>query len=88
MDAIAPAHVAELHLAGHVHCGDIVIDDHGSRVVDPVWSLYRHAVQHFGAVPTLIEWDTDVPELGVLLDEADRARTAARQALAPEELTA
>lgn len=88
LDAIAPAHVAELHLAGHVHCGDIVIDDHGSRVVDAVWALYRHAVQRFGAVPTLIEWDTDVPELGVLLDEAARARTVARQALAPEALAA
>jgi uncharacterized protein (UPF0276 family) len=84
LDGIAPAHVAELHLAGHVHCGDIVIDDHGSRVVDEVWALYRHALQSFGAVPTLIEWDTDVPALGVLLDEADRARTVARQALAPE----
>lgn len=88
LDAIVPAHVAELHLAGHVHCGDIVIDDHGSRVVDEVWALYRHAVQRFGAVPTLIEWDTDVPALGVLLDEADRARAVARQALAAEELAA
>jgi uncharacterized protein (UPF0276 family) len=88
IDAIAPAHVAELHLAGHVHCGDIVIDDHGSRVVDAVWALYRRAVQRFGAVPTLIEWDTDVPEVGVLLDEAERARAAARQALAPEALDA
>jgi uncharacterized protein len=88
LDAIAPAHVAELHLAGHAHCGDIVIDDHGSRVHDTVWALYHHAVQRFGAVPTLIEWDTDVPELGVLLDEAARARTAARQVLAPEALIA
>ncbi|UJW79134.1 MNIO family bufferin maturase [Hydrogenophaga sp. SL48] len=86
LDAIAPAHVAELHLAGHVHCGDIVIDDHGSRVVDAVWALYRHAVQRFGAVPTLIEWDTDVPGLDVLLDEASRARAAARRALTPLEL--
>lgn len=88
LDAIAPAHVAEMHLAGHVHCGDIVIDDHGSRVVDAVWTLYRHAVQRFGAVPTLIEWDTDVPELGVLLDEASRAGSVAQQALAPEALVA
>ena len=86
LDAIAPAHVAELHLAGHVHCGDIVIDDHGSRVVEAVWALYRHAVQRFGAVPTLIEWDTDVPGLDVLLDEASRARAAARRALTPLEL--
>ncbi|MGI9216986.1 MAG: MNIO family bufferin maturase [Hydrogenophaga sp.] len=88
LDAIAPAHVAELHLAGHVHCGDIVIDDHGSRVVDAVWTLYRHALQRFGAVPTLIEWDTDVPALDVLLDEAERARAVARQTLTTEALAA
>ncbi|MEW6480960.1 MAG: DUF692 domain-containing protein [Pseudomonadota bacterium] len=74
LEAIEPSHVAELHLAGHVHCGDIVIDDHGSRVCDAVWSLYDHAVQRFGAVPTLIEWDTDLPDLQVLLDEASHAR--------------
>ncbi|QCB46565.1 DUF692 domain-containing protein [Hydrogenophaga sp. PAMC20947] len=74
LDAIARSSVAELHLAGHVHCGDIVIDDHGSLVQEPVWQLYAHAIQRFGAVPTLIEWDTDVPALSVLLDEASRAR--------------
>ena len=74
LEAIEPSHVAELHLAGHVHCGDIVIDDHGSRMCDAVWLLYDHAVQRFGAVPTLIEWDTDLPDLQVLLDEAARAR--------------
>ena len=80
LDAIVPATVAELHLAGHVHTGDIVIDDHGSCVVDAVWSLYGHALQRFGQVPTLIEWDTDVPPLSVLLDEAERARQVAAQA--------
>ena len=78
LDAIAPDAVGEIHLAGHCHLhepeGDIVIDDHGSRVSDAVWTLYRHAKARFGAVPTLIEWDTDVPVLDVLLDEADRAR--------------
>ena len=77
LDAIDPAQVNELHLAGHVHAGDIVIDDHGSRVIDTVWLLYGHALQRFGAVPTLIEWDTDVPALSVLLDEAQRAREIA-----------
>lgn len=77
LNAIDPAQVAELHLAGHVHAGDIVIDDHGSLVVDTVWSLYGHALRCFGAVPTLIEWDTDVPTLSVLLDEAQRARDVA-----------
>jgi uncharacterized protein len=77
LDAINPAHVAEIHLAGHVDCGDIVIDDHGSRVKEPVWTLYRHAVKRFGNTPTLIEWDTDVPALEVLLTEAELARSLA-----------
>lgn len=84
LDAVQPQHLAELHLAGHVHCGDIVIDDHGSRVCEAVWSLYAHALQRYGAVPTLIEWDTDLPELQVLLDEVNRARAVSvpRQPLA------
>jgi uncharacterized protein len=81
LDAIAPQAVDEMHLAGHVDCGDIVIDDHGSRVCDEVWALYRHALQRFGAVPTLIEWDTDVPDLSVLLDEAASARAHAQAVL-------
>jgi uncharacterized protein (UPF0276 family) len=78
LDAIDPDTVGEIHLAGHCHVrdahGEIVIDDHGSRVCDAVWGLYRHAIGRFGAVPTLIEWDTDVPQLDVLLDESARAR--------------
>ena len=77
IDAIHPAHVAEIHLAGHIDCGDIVIDDHGSRVKPPVWALYQHAIQRFGNTPTLIEWDTDVPALDVLLAEAAMARSYA-----------
>jgi uncharacterized protein (UPF0276 family) len=69
--------VGEIHLAGHCEVEDggvrMVIDDHGSRVCDEVWQLYAHAHQRFGAVPTLIEWDTGVPSLEVLLDEAQRA---------------
>src|SRR5580704_14874794 len=48
--------------------------DHGSRVIGEVWALYREALARFGPVPTLIEWDTDVPTLDVLLGEADHAR--------------
>jgi uncharacterized protein (UPF0276 family) len=73
LDAMPPAAVTEMHLAGHADCGDIVIDDHGSRVCEAVWSLYAHATARFGRVPTLIEWDTDIPALQVLLDEVARA---------------
>ena len=86
LDAIPAEMVGEMHLAGHSHVsdehGDIVIDDHGSAVSGPVWDLYRHAVSRFGAVPTLLEWDTDVPALDVLLDEARRARAVCADAAA------
>jgi len=75
VDAIRPGSVGEIHLAGHCERDDgLVIDDHGSRVRDEVWQVYEHAVKRFGPTPTLIEWDTDVPELDVLLAEAQRAR--------------
>jgi uncharacterized protein (UPF0276 family) len=77
IDAIDPRHVGEIHLAGHLVTDVAVIDHHGDRVVEAVWALYRRAVARFGDVPTLIEWDTDVPELDVLLDEASRARCRA-----------
>ena len=72
--------VGEIHLAGHCVMEDIVIDDHGSRVADEVWQLYAHAVKRFGPVPTLIEWDTAIPSLAVLLGEAERARRLSQPA--------
>jgi uncharacterized protein (UPF0276 family) len=87
LDAIPPAAVGELHLAGHCQVsdahGDIVIDDHGSRVCPEVWALYAHAVARFGCVPTLIEWDTDVPALDVLLEEAQHARAVCASVCEP-----
>lgn len=79
VDALDARHVGEIHLAGYDDSGDIVVDDHGSRVHAPVWQLYRHAVQRLGPVPTLIEWDTDVPALDVLLEEAARADALAAE---------
>jgi uncharacterized protein (UPF0276 family) len=73
IDALPLGIVGEIHLAGYCEAPDIVIDDHGSVVRPGVWSLYEHALQRFGAVPTLIEWDTDVPPLEVLLAEAQQA---------------
>lgn len=74
LDALPAGAVGEIHLAGHaendVDGGILLIDDHGSPVAGSVWELYRRAMQRFGPVPTLIEWDTNVPELGVLLAEA------------------
>jgi uncharacterized protein (UPF0276 family) len=73
LDALAPGTVGEIHLAGHSTAGEVLIDDHGCRVASPVWDLYRLACRRLGPVPTLIEWDTAIPPLGVLLDEAATA---------------
>ena len=74
LDALPVSAIGEIHLAGHVaNDADgqtILIDDHGSRVAAPVWKLYQRALAPFGPVPTLIEWDTDIPALSVLLGEA------------------
>ena len=72
---IPRAAVAEIHLAGFDAQGPCLIDTHGAPVAPEVWTLYEHALQRFGPVPTLIEWDTDIPEFAVLLGEAATAQT-------------
>jgi uncharacterized protein (UPF0276 family) len=74
MAALPPQVVGEIHLAGHRTTAAAVIDDHGSRVAPAVWLLYEAALARFGATPTLIEWDTALPTLDVLVDEASLAR--------------
>jgi uncharacterized protein (UPF0276 family) len=77
--------IGEIHLAGHatrrLASGKLLrIDDHGSRVASEVWTLYAEALGLFGPVPTLIEWDTDIPPLDVLLAEAATAEGHLRRA--------
>lgn len=86
MAAIAPGMVGELHLGGHLVTPQAVIDHHGAPVAEPVWRLYEAALARFGAVPTLIEWDTDLPPLAELLAQADQAQ--ALHARAPAALSA
>ncbi|MDZ5634379.1 DUF692 family multinuclear iron-containing protein [Janthinobacterium sp. GMG1] len=74
MQSIAPGSVGELHLGGHLQTPHAVIDHHGAAVAEPVWDLYAAALQRFGAMPTLVEWDTDLPTLDILLGEADKAQ--------------
>lgn len=69
--------VGEYHLAGHARVeidgAALLIDDHGSAVPDPVWALYDLAIRRFGPRPTLVEWDTALPPLPLLLAQAARA---------------
>lgn len=73
VDALPLGIVGEIHLAGYAEAGDLVIDDHGSRVRADVWLLLGHTLRRFGPLPTLVEWDTDLPDLPVLLAQAAQA---------------
>ena len=77
IDRIPRDAVHELHLAGHVtkQCpgGELLIDSHSEPVCADVWELYAQALRRFGALPTLIEWDSDLPPLHVLVGEARKA---------------
>jgi len=73
--------VGEIHLAGftEVNEGELIIDDHSQAVSSTGWQLYRYALERFGKVPTLVEWDNNLPSWQRLLAEADKARNIAEQ---------
>jgi uncharacterized protein (UPF0276 family) len=80
LDGLPASAIGQYHLAGHaVNDADgepVLIDDHGSRVSEGVWALFDEIVRRCGPRPTLVEWDTDLPPLDLLLDEARRAAQA------------
>ena len=73
LDGIPKTRVKEIHLAGYEEKENYLLDTHGYPVHPPVWELYQEALVRFGAVPTLIEWDTDIPSFEVLMAEANKA---------------
>jgi uncharacterized protein (UPF0276 family) len=78
IEALPAGAVGEIHLAGHAlrtlaDGSELRIDDHGSPVAAEVWSLYAQALRRFGPLPTLIEWDNDIPAFDVLVAEAAQA---------------
>jgi uncharacterized protein len=78
IDTINPLWVSEIHLAGHAvenhDSGPLLIDDHGSPVSEVTWDLYARFINRAGPKPTLIEWDTDVPDYSVLMTEVLKAQ--------------
>jgi uncharacterized protein (UPF0276 family) len=83
LEAIPPARVQQIHLAGHENHGDYLVDTHDHPVPDPVWDLYASALRRFGAVSTMIERDDRIPPLAELVAELDQARSLAAHTLAP-----
>lgn len=74
--------IQQIHLAGHTNLGKYIIDTHRGAVSEAVLDLYRLTIALAGPVSTLIEWDDEIPELPVLLAEAERARQARLEGLA------
>lgn len=85
LSKVSTGSVGEIHLAGHTRKdlpeGVIRIDTHDQRVCDEVWNLYAAVARQFEAAPTLIEWDKDLPDFSVLMDEANIARSYRRAVL-------
>lgn len=75
--AIPLASIQEIHLAGHTVItdteGQLLVDTHDAPVADPVWDLYRRTIARTGPLPTLIEWDSQLPAVDILIAEAQRA---------------
>ena len=91
LDAFPVEHVGEIHLAGFARDEDdegevLLIDAHDREVADAVWSLYDHALERAGPVPTLIEWDNNVPDWDILFAEAMRADAKLKAASDKREL--
>jgi uncharacterized protein (UPF0276 family) len=80
LDALPKERVRQIHLAGHLRSGGILIDNHGSPVGDGVWDLYRHAMFLFPNVPTMIEWDLNIPEFETLFEESKKAERIFQEA--------
>ncbi|NUN14866.1 MAG: DUF692 domain-containing protein [Myxococcales bacterium] len=80
LDSIPLSRVVQVHLAGHRDEGWLRIDDHGSAVSAPVWALYAELVRRIGPITTVVEWDNQIPELSVLIQQAEIARETAKAA--------
>jgi uncharacterized protein (UPF0276 family) len=82
LEALVGSDIGEIHLAGHSRVSrggaEILIDDHASVVSKPVWRLYEMALKRFGLVPSLVEWDKDLPDFDTLIGEAHTAEHIAR----------
>lgn len=74
LDGVPTELVGQMHLAGYSETADLLIDTHDHPVTPPVWDLYEHALERFGPIPTLIEWDEAIPEFPRLEAEARRAQ--------------
>ncbi|HJK89173.1 MAG TPA: DUF692 domain-containing protein [Polyangiaceae bacterium LLY-WYZ-15_(1-7)] len=82
LEAMPLERTTRIHVAGHLDLGDLCVDDHGHPIRAEVFDLLARALRRTGEVPVLLEWDTNIPPLDRVLDEADRVREVVERALA------
>lgn len=74
LEAMPANRIKELHMAGYEDQGTHLLDTHGEAIHEPVWQLYQQAIEKFGPIPTLVEWDNNIPEFNVLYAEGQKAK--------------
>jgi uncharacterized protein (UPF0276 family) len=74
LKGVPKGRVVQTHLAGHSENGALKLDTHDHPVCDGVWQLYEAAIERFGKISTLVEWDDHIPPLERVLEESERAR--------------
>lgn len=86
IDGLPASAISQLHLGGFTPEEDeaspgatLLVDTHAAAIAAPVWDLYAYAIRRFGAKPTIVEWDNDIPPLATLVGEAARADTVRRK---------
>lgn len=79
LSSINKHRIKQYHLAGFLDCGTHLVDTHGAHITEPVWQLYETALEHIGDLPVCIEWDNDIPECAVLLQEMAKVKNAQKQ---------
>jgi len=84
IDALPKDKVKQIHLAGHLNKGDVIVDTHDHPIIDEVFDLYAYAIGKLGFVPTMIERDDNIPPLAELLEELELVKKTAKQALQAE----
>ena len=86
IDAMPLDRVAQIHLAGHSNMGTHIIDTHDDHVLDEVWTLYAYVINKAGFISTMVEWDDNIPEFPVVMEELNKARHWAKAATGPTEM--
>ena len=78
LKSLPKSQIKEIHLAGHCHSEangeNLLLDTHDREVSKDVWLLYKDAINLYGPIPTLVEWDKAVPQIDVIIDEAYHAQ--------------